>query len=134
MKYVAWREIVPVKLNERDFDSIVKKALAKIPEEIRQHLKNILITVKDSPSELKDSIDMTDGNSILGLFVGIPLIDKSITYPQLYPDMIYLFQSNLERICETAEQLEEEIEITVVHEIAHYIGMTEGRLEELGYG
>ncbi len=48
--------------------------------------------------------------------------------------MIYLFQEPLEEMCSTREELEEEIEITVVHEVAHYIGMTEERLEELGYG
>ncbi|HEX2965323.1 MAG TPA: metallopeptidase family protein [Syntrophorhabdaceae bacterium] len=124
----------PVRLSENQFDSIVKRALAKIPFEVRQHLQNILVTVKDSPSELPDYVGPVDHNSILGLFVGIPLIDKSVTSPQLYPDMIYLFQRNLEKVCDTAEQLEEEIEITVVHEIAHYVGMTEERLEELGYG
>ncbi len=128
------RGIVSVKLNEGDFDSIVQKALAKTPDEIKKHLHNILITVKNSPSDIEDYTGAADKDSILGLFVGIPLIEKSITYPQLYPDIIYLFQSNLEKICETAEQLEEEIEITVVHEIAHYVGMTEERLEELGYG
>jgi len=70
----------------------------------------------------------------LGLFQGVPLIERSATTPPLYPDMIYLFQEPLEEMCDTREELEEEIEITVVHEVAHYIGMTEERLAELGYG
>ena len=70
----------------------------------------------------------------LGLFQGVPLIERSATMPPLYPDMIYLFQEPLEEMCSTREELEEEIEITVVHEVAHYVGMTEERLEELGYG
>jgi predicted Zn-dependent protease with MMP-like domain len=54
--------------------------------------------------------------------------------PPLYPDTIILFQEPLERMCETIEELEEQIEITVVHEIAHFLGITEERLAELGYG
>jgi len=74
------------------------------------------------------------GECPLGLFQGVPMIERSVTVPPLYPDMIYLFQEPLEEMCETREELEEEIEVTVVHEVAHYIGMTEERLEELGYG
>ena len=62
------------------------------------------------------------------------MIERSITAPPLYPDTIFLFQGPLEEMCETVEELEEQIEITVVHEVAHYIGMDEERLAELGYG
>jgi predicted Zn-dependent protease with MMP-like domain len=50
-----------------------------------------------------------------------------------YPDTIQIFQEPLEEMCETLDELEEEIEITVVHEVAHFIGMTEEELYELGY-
>lgn len=70
----------------------------------------------------------------LGLFQGVPLTERSATIPPLYPDMIYLFQEPLEQMCATREELEEEIEVTVVHEVAHFVGMTEERLAELGYG
>ena len=70
---------------------------------------------------------------LLGLFQGVPLIERSVTSPPLFPDTIFLFQEPLEEMCETIEELEEQIEITVVHEVAHYIGMDEERLAELGY-
>lgn len=73
-------------------------------------------------------------NARLAFFKECPLPNVQATIPPLYPDMIYLFQEPLEEMCNTREELEEEIEITVVHEVAHYIGMTEERLEELGYG
>jgi predicted Zn-dependent protease with MMP-like domain len=57
-----------------------------------------------------------------------------MTAPPLSPDTIFLFQGPLEEMAETVEELEEQIEITVVHEVAHYIGMDEERLAELGYG
>jgi predicted Zn-dependent protease with MMP-like domain len=81
-----------MKLSNKEFDKIVQRAIRRIPDEIRQHLDNILITVQQWPD------------------------------PEL-----------LEEMCVSLEELEEEIEITVVHEIAHFIGISEERLAELGY-
>ncbi len=126
---------MPVKLSEEEFDRIVAHAVDRIPPEIRQHLENIVITVKKRPSrQMMRGMGMHPDDYPLGLFQGVPLIERSATIPPLYPDMIYLFQEPLEEICNTREELEEEIEVTVVHEVAHYIGMTEERLAELGYG
>jgi predicted Zn-dependent protease with MMP-like domain len=124
-----------VKLGEKEFDAIVKKAIRRIPLEIRQHLNNIFITVRKRPSkQMREDLGLGPDEPLLGLFEGVSLIDRSATSPPLYPDIIYLFQEPLENMCEALEELEEEIEITVVHEVAHYIGMTEERLAELGYG
>ena len=126
---------MPIKLNEAEFDRIVAKAIENIPGEIRQYLENIVISVKKRPSRrMMIEMGIPAGEEPLGLFQGVPMIERSVTVPPLYPDMIDLFQEPLEEMCETREELEEEIEITVVHEVAHYIGMTEERLEELGYG
>lgn len=126
---------MPVKLSEEEFDRIVAHAVDRIPPEIRQHLGNIVITVKKRPSrQMMREMGMHPDDYPLGLFQGVPLIERSATIPPLYPDMIYLFQEPLEEMCDTREELEEEIEVTVVHEVAHYIGMTEERLAELGYG
>ncbi|HVN96894.1 MAG TPA: metallopeptidase family protein [Syntrophorhabdaceae bacterium] len=124
-----------IKLSEKEFDGIVQKAVARIPAEIRQHLTNIIITVRKRPSKrMREEMELSPEEPLLGLFEGVALIDRSVTTPPLYPDMIYLFQEPLEAMCETLNELEQEIEITVVHEVAHYIGMTEARLAELGYG
>jgi predicted Zn-dependent protease with MMP-like domain len=124
-----------VKISEKEFDGIVKKALRRIPQEIREYLNNIVITVQKRPSkQMREEMELDPDEPLLGLFEGVPLIERSITSPPLYPDIIYLFQEPLEAMCETLEELEEEIEITVVHEVAHYVGMTEERLAELGYG
>lgn len=124
-----------IRLSEKEFDGIVKKAVAQIPLEIRECLNNIVIMVQKRPSRrMKEEIGLGRNDPLLGLFEGVPLTERSVTTPPLYPDMIYLFQEPLEAMCETLEELEEEIEITVVHEVAHYVGMTEERLAELGYG
>jgi predicted Zn-dependent protease with MMP-like domain len=133
---VEWRQgNAPImKLSNEEFDRIVQRAIRRIPEEIRQHLDNIVISVRKRPSRrLLEDMDLPPDEPLLGVFEGVSLLERSVTEPPLYPDTIFLFQEPLQEMCETLEELEEEIEITVVHEVAHYLGMTEERLEELGY-
>jgi predicted Zn-dependent protease with MMP-like domain len=123
-----------MKLSEEEFDGIVKKAIRRIPSEIRQHLDNMVISVRKRPSrKMLREMGVPPDETLFGLFEGVPLTERSITEPPLYPDTIFIFQEPLEEACDTVEELEEEIEITVVHEVAHFVGMTEERLAELGY-
>lgn len=124
-----------LKLDEVEFDRVVKRAIKRIPPEIRYHLKNILISVQKRPSrEVREEIGLNRNEPLLGIYSGTSLLDRSVMYPPLYPDSIILFQEPLEKMCETIEELEEQIEITVVHEIAHFLGFSEEMLAELGYG
>jgi predicted Zn-dependent protease with MMP-like domain len=125
---------LPIKLNDKDFDRIVKRAIRRIPEELRQHLDNVLISVRKRASEdMLEEMEVPPGEELLGFFSGVPLVEQSVSDPPLYSDTIFIFQEPLEDMCETVEELEQEIELTVVHEIAHYFGISEERLEELGY-
>jgi hypothetical protein len=74
-----------------------------------------------------------DIERIFNYLRNVPYVAHIVT-PPLFPDTIFLFQEPLEEICKTAEDLEQEIEITVVHEIAHALEISEERLEEFGYG
>jgi predicted Zn-dependent protease with MMP-like domain len=122
------------RLSDKDFDRVVQKAIARIPQEIRQHLDNILISVQKRPSPaLLEELGFPADEPLLGVFWGVPLMDRSVTDPEPFADRIFLFQEVIEETCETMEELEEEIEITVVHEIAHALGIDEDRLAELGY-
>jgi predicted Zn-dependent protease with MMP-like domain len=123
-----------MKLSNKEFDRIVKQAIRRIPEEIRRHLDNILITVqKRPPPEMLEEMGFPPDEQLLGIYWGVPLNERSAAEPPLYPDTIYIFKEPLEEICETQAELEEEIEITVVHEVAHFLGMSEERIAELGY-
>jgi predicted Zn-dependent protease with MMP-like domain len=123
-----------IKLSEKEFDRIVKRVIRRIPREIRQHLDNILITIKKRPTaEILRQMDLPEDEELLGVYWGVSLNERSVTSPPLYPDTIFLFQEPIEEMCETVEELEEEIEITVVHEVAHALGIDEERLTELGY-
>ncbi len=123
-----------MKVSERTFDEIVQRALSRLPDEIRPHLDNLVISVLPRASQtMRRRAGVKAGDELLGLFQGVSLIERSITSPPLYPNSILLFQEPLQETADTLEDLEEQIEITVVHEIAHYIGMDEKRLAELGY-
>jgi predicted Zn-dependent protease with MMP-like domain len=123
-----------MKLSNAEFDRIVKQAIRRIPEEIRRHLDNILITVQKRPApDMLEEMGYPPDEPLLGVYWGVPLNERSVAEPPLYPDTIYIFKEPLEEMCANREELEEEIEITVAHEVAHYLGMSEERLAELGY-
>ncbi len=123
-----------MKISNKEFDRIVQQAVARIPEEIRRHLDNILITVQKRPSpEMLDEMGYPPDEPLLGIYWGVPLNERTVAEPPLYPDTIFIFKEPLEEMCATREELEEEIEITVAHEVAHFLGMSEERLAELGY-
>jgi predicted Zn-dependent protease with MMP-like domain len=123
-----------LKLSAKEFDRIVTKAIRRIPRELRMHLDNVLISVRKRPSrEILEEMDLPPDEPLLGVFQGVSLMERSVTAPPLFPDTIFLFQEPLEEMCESLEELEEQIEITVVHEIAHFFGFSEERLAELGY-
>ena len=125
-----------MRLKSQEFDRAVRRAYERIPAEIRERMDNVVLTVKKRPTrEMLEEMGYPPDEPLLGLYWGSSLPERSFfSPPHVHPDTIYIFQEPLEEMCETIEQLEWEIEITVVHEIAHFLGMDEKRLEELGYG
>lgn len=122
-------------LSTEAFAALVDQAIARIPAEFHAYLDNILITVQWRPSpEILDELGYPANEPLFGLYTGTPLTDRSVTEPPLYPDTIVIYQEPLQTCCASLEELIEEIEITVVHEIAHLIGFSDDDLEALGYG
>lgn len=123
-----------MRIGRKAFEAAVERALEMIPEMFRAQLKNMSIAVEDHPSPgLMKEMDLAPGETLFGIFTGIPLPERSVIDPPLYPDVILIFREPLMAACHTRKELEEEIAITVVHEVAHYMGLDEERLEELGY-
>lgn len=125
-----------MKLNPKEFDRAVRRAFNRIPAEIRDRMENVVLTVQKRPSrEMLEEMGYPPDEPLLGLYEGASLQEHSFfAPPPLHPDTIFIFQEPLEEMCESLAELEREIEITVVHEVAHFIGISEERLEELGYG
>jgi predicted Zn-dependent protease with MMP-like domain len=133
----AWQEVRrldlaagpgPLSISEDDVEQIALQTLAELPEDIRTRLDNVPILIDDAPSEalIADGLDPR----LLGLFQGTPMPEDGGLAPTV--TNILLFRGNLARSCGDAEQLAEEIRITVLHETAHYFGLDEDDLEELG--
>lgn len=123
-----------MKLKPQEFDAIVQRAIARIPKEIRRHLDEVVVTVKKRPTaEMLKSLGLPPEDTLFGLYQGESLAGRSGYDIAPLPDTIFIFQEPLEEECETIGELQEEIEITVVHEVAHFVGFSEEQLRELGY-
>ena len=123
-----------MKLTREQFEQAVERAISRLPAEIRARMENLAVIVENRPSaDLLAEMGFKPDETLFGLYTGIPLPQRSATEPPLYPDEILIFRTPLERFCRTTEELEEEIEITVAHEVAHFLGIGEKRLAELGY-
>jgi predicted Zn-dependent protease with MMP-like domain len=123
-----------MRISRREFENAVEQAIAMIPEMFRVHLGNIAIVVEDRPSqELLEEMGIPPDETLLGVFTGVPLPERSVTEPPLYPDEIVIFRKPLMEVCRSQAELEKEIAVTMIHEVAHYMGLSEERLDELGY-
>jgi len=123
----------PVEMSEAEFLDVAQAAVAELDEEIREVLDGTSLFVQPFPADelLADSDPPLDPQ-ILGLFVGRSLLDRSVSESGTMPNAMYLFQRNLERSATTRQELEDEIRITVLHEIGHHLGWDEDDLEARG--
>ena len=116
-----------------DFYELVERALEGLPPELSSLLDNVAIVVEDWPEGSTNSAAEGRGDALYGLYEGVPLTERGNSYYGVLPDRITIFRGPLERDFR-ADELEEQVRITVVHEIAHFFGFGEERLEELGWG
>ena len=118
-----------------EFDAMVRLAIGRLPVQFRDALELVRVEVLDRPTALQlASVGLAEDELLLGLYDGVPLTLRSVQDLPHPPDVIYLFRHDLEDACETVEQLEEEVGITLFHELGHYFGFDEEELESLGYG
>lgn len=121
-----------VKKEKGDFYELVEKALEELPSELLELLENVAIVVDDWP-EYSTPLVPGESDVLYGLYEGVPLTERAAGYYGFLPDKITIFRGPLERDF-PPEELEEQVRVTVVHEIAHHFGFDENRIEELGWG
>ncbi|MGE2837247.1 metallopeptidase family protein [Mycobacterium sp. SMC-4] len=113
-----------VRMSHQRFDELVGDALDLIPPELAAAIDNVVILVSDRHDEEPD---------LLGLYEGVALTERDSWYAGSLPDTITIYRGALLEICETEEQVVDEVAITVIHEIAHHFGIDDDRLHELGW-
>jgi predicted Zn-dependent protease with MMP-like domain len=115
-----------VAMSREDFEDAVSEALDRIPGDLAKMMDNVVVLVED---------DAPDGDSdLLGLYEGTPLTERDGWWAAgSLPDRITIFRNPTLAVCDTAEEVVEEVRVTVVHEIAHHFGIDDGRLHELGW-
>lgn len=111
-----------------EFDRVVERALARIPARFRRRLANVALVVEREPSAEQLGKAGTRGGTLLGLYQGRPLTERSVFEGFAMPDRITIFQGPHERMARDAAHLEKLVEETVWHEVAHYFGMDERRV------
>ncbi|WP_132189368.1 MULTISPECIES: metallopeptidase family protein [Kribbella] len=115
-----------IEMSRADFEVLVSEALDQVPPELAALIDNVAVFVED---------DAPDSDPhLLGIYEGIPLTERGNYYGGVLPDRITVYRNPTLEICDTVEDVVDEVNITVVHEIAHHFGIDDARLHDLGYG
>ncbi|MFQ6019585.1 MAG: metallopeptidase family protein [Dehalococcoidia bacterium] len=122
-------------MRRRQFQQLLLRALDQLPPRFRDAIDNLDIEVRWRPGpQERRHAGVRSGHTLLGLYLGVPLTERSSGYTLTLPDKIVVYQEPHELACETEAQLVEQVRKTLLHEIGHYLGIEEDRLGELGLG
>ena len=125
-----------VTLSDEEFESAVQDAIDSMPDEFLDELENVAIVLghEPTPEELEGDGLFSESGDMLGLYDGVSITERGGSYGVGdYPDTITIFKGPHERLGGSREYVLEEIRKTVVHEIAHYFGLDEDQVDEMGY-
>lgn len=118
-----------IEMSSDEFEGAVSDGLDLVPAELTDLMDNVVVLVEDEPPAEIGEPDL------LGLYEGVPLTERDEWWAAgSLPDRITIFRNPTLRLCDSLEQVIEEVAVTVVHEIAHHFGIDDERLHELGWG
>ena len=121
-----------MRLTRKEFEELVILALKKLPAFLRKKMQNVDVVVEDRASrDLLSEMDLRSPFELLGLYQGVPLDRRGFYYGNVLPDKITLFQTPIESMCQTKEEIEEKVREVVIHEVGHYFGLNDEKLREL---
>lgn len=124
------------RLPPEEFDEVVARAVADLPEEYlaRLELENIDIVVEPEPTpEQLAGLGLQRYESLFGLYEGVSLPER-MRYGEVLPDKITIFQRPIESYVNSMQELEEQIQTTVKHEVAHFFGFDDDEIDDMGIG
>lgn len=117
---------------QAEFEDLVEDALAELPQEFRRYLRGVEVLIQDEPTpDQLRAVRVARGHTLFGLYQGVPLTVRS-TAPPMLPDRVVIFRGPLLRHCRTPIEIREQVRRTVLHELAHFFGISDDRLRELG--
>ena len=122
---IGQTERVPVEMDRERFEELVGEALDEVPPELLDLMDNVVVLVEDDPDG--------DDADLLGLYEGHALTSRGWDYAGVLPDRITIYRNPTLRICDTEDDVVDEVATTVVHEIAHHFGIDDDRLHQLGW-
>lgn len=119
-------------MRRQEFEQLVAEALDRLPRQFRKYMQNIAVVVETAPSRaLLEEMDLWPDHTLLGLYQGVPLPDRGHSYSNVLPDHITIFQQPIEALYRTPEEMREAVCETVIHEVGHYFGLDDERIDEL---
>jgi predicted Zn-dependent protease with MMP-like domain len=123
-----------VVLSREEFCQLVARAIDSLLPAVAERLANVEIVVEDRPTSEELAMAETDpGETLFGLYTGIPLTKRSSSYGMVLPDKITLYQRSIEEGCRTKQEIQAQIRTTLLHEIGHHFGLSEDELEQAGF-
>jgi len=121
-------------MTRREFERLVERALRRIPRKFHQAMADVAIVVEDWPDPaLMEEVTGDPEEVLYGLFDGVPLPERRFDDSGDLPAVIRIYQGPLEEDFPDREELEYEVEVTLVHEVAHLMGLDEDAIREYGY-
>jgi predicted Zn-dependent protease with MMP-like domain len=121
--------------DQRRFELLVGQAVDSLPVVFKQLLGDVPVVAEEEPSvDDLESTGTSSGETIMGMYHGTPLTERPAGYGMTIPEKITLYRIPIQDGCETRRDIISEIQQTLVHELAHHYGLSEERLEELGWG
>ncbi len=110
---------------DKEFDTLISKAMDELPKRDIENLENVAITYADEPDEHQShKMSLRQNTLLLGLYEGIPLTKRGAGYNLVLPDKITLFKLPIVKYCQmTGTELAEQVKHTLWHEIAHFYGL-----------
>jgi predicted Zn-dependent protease with MMP-like domain len=123
-----------IRLSRAEFRGLVSRAVRSLPPKLLAHLENVEVVVEDRPSkEDLESAGIEEGETLFGLYQGVPQTERGSWYGIVLPDRIVIYQRPIEAIARSRRGVFKEIRITLMHEIGHHFGLSEEELSEAGY-
>ncbi len=122
----------PPAMTRARFLALVDDALASIPRAFRDALENIAIVVEDDPTpEELEAVGVEPPDTLLGLYQGVPLPERSWSHGNTLPDKVTLFQRPIEAASDREDDVVAAIGETLIHELGHYFGLSEEEIEAI---